>query len=65
MLVVISILLGANRRTMLATYLTAAKRLGWTREELDEVFLTAAIYCGAPAAEDGFAAAEECFSSPD
>ena len=59
-LVVVSILLAANRQRLLRIYLAAARRLGCTQEELDEVFLTAAIYCGAPACEDAiFAAAGE------
>ena len=56
-MVVVSILLASNRQRLLRIYLAAAKRLGCTQEELDEVFLTAAIYCGAPACEDAHFAA--------
>ena len=41
----------------------AAFNNGLTREEIKEVLLQAAIYCGVPAANHGFAVAEEVFAA--
>jgi 4-carboxymuconolactone decarboxylase len=60
-LVVIGILCASNRLAQLKVYLRAAQRLGCNHGEIKEVFLTACIYCGAPACEDGLAAAREIF----
>jgi 4-carboxymuconolactone decarboxylase len=42
----------------LATHVRAALRNGLTREEIKEVLLQCAIYCGVPAANSAFAVAQ-------
>ncbi|MDP3135561.1 MAG: carboxymuconolactone decarboxylase family protein [Burkholderiaceae bacterium] len=61
--VVIGILCAGNRQQQLRTYLQAARRLGCSHDEIREIFLTAAIYCGAPACEDGLTLAREVYSA--
>ena len=46
-----------------ALHVRAAFNNGLTREEIKEVLLQAAIYCGVPAANHGFAVAEEVFAA--
>ncbi|MFO1071277.1 MAG: carboxymuconolactone decarboxylase family protein [Geminicoccaceae bacterium] len=43
-------------------HLRAAFASGLTREEIKEVLLQAAVYCGVPAAHHGFRIAEEVFA---
>jgi 3-oxoadipate enol-lactonase/4-carboxymuconolactone decarboxylase len=43
-------------------HVRAAFNNGVTREEIKEVLLHAAIYCGVPAANSAFHAAQEVFS---
>ena len=43
----------------LAMHVRAALRNGLTRDEIKEVFLQAAVYCGVPAANRAFAIAQE------
>jgi 4-carboxymuconolactone decarboxylase len=43
----------------LALHLRAALRNGLTRDEIKEVLLQSAIYCGVPAANSAFAVAQE------
>ncbi|GAB3697525.1 bifunctional 3-oxoadipate enol-lactonase/4-carboxymuconolactone decarboxylase PcaDC [Nocardiopsis oceani] len=45
----------------LAMHVRAARRNGLTPDEIGEVFLQAAIYCGVPAANKAFAIAQETF----
>jgi alkylhydroperoxidase/carboxymuconolactone decarboxylase family protein YurZ len=45
--------------------LKAALGLGISRDEIQEVLLQAAIYCGLPAANSAFHAAEEVFAQFD
>jgi 4-carboxymuconolactone decarboxylase len=45
----------------LALHLGAALRNGLTREEIKEVLLQSAIYCGVPAANSAFAVAQRVF----
>ncbi|RKS09025.1 3-oxoadipate enol-lactonase/4-carboxymuconolactone decarboxylase [Nocardiopsis sp. Huas11] len=49
----------------LAMHVRAALRNGLTRDEIGEVFLQAAIYCGVPAANKAFAVAQEVFAEQD
>lgn len=51
-LVVVSCLIALNRPRELAIHARAAINNGWTVEELREVVLQTAVYCGAPAAVD-------------
>ena len=54
-----------NRPHELKTHVAAALRNGVTREEIREVFLQVAIYCGVPAAVDSFRIAREVFTELD
>ena len=48
-----------NRPHELAGHLRGALRNGCTEEEIQEVLLQAAVYCGLPAALDSFRVAEK------
>ena len=48
-----------------AMHLRAALRNGVTREEIAEVILQSAIYCGVPAANSAFAVAQRAFEAED
>ena len=51
-----------NRPHELEIHLRGALRNGVTREEIKEVFLQTAVYCGAPAALDSFRIAKKVFA---
>jgi 4-carboxymuconolactone decarboxylase len=51
-----------NRPHELKLHVAGALRNGVTREEIREVFLQVAIYCGVPAAIDSFRVAREVFN---
>jgi 4-carboxymuconolactone decarboxylase len=51
-----------NRPHELKTHVKGALRNGVTKEEIREVFLQVAIYCGVPAAVDSFRIAREAFT---
>ena len=58
--------LGAlNREHELAMHIRAALRNGLTRDEIKEVLLQSAIYCGVPAANGAFAVFQEVMSEQD
>jgi 4-carboxymuconolactone decarboxylase len=57
----LAILAAINRPHELAIHLRGALRNGVTREEIREVLLQVAIYCGMPAAVDGFRVARATF----
>lgn len=50
-----------NRPHELKLHVRGAIRNGLTKDEIKEVFLQAAIYCGVPAAIDSFRNAQEVF----
>lgn len=50
----LSMILALNRPRELEIHLRAALRNGITKEEIKELLLQGAVYCGAPAALDGF-----------
>jgi len=50
-----------NRPHELKLHVRGALNNGVTKEEIKEVFLQAAIYCGVPAAIDSFRTAQEAF----
>jgi 4-carboxymuconolactone decarboxylase len=52
-------LVALNREHELAMHMRAALRNGLTREEIKEVLLQSAIYCGVPAANAAFAVFRE------
>ena len=58
-LVTISMLVALNRPEELALHLRAAANNGVTAEELKEVLLQSAVYCGIPAANSAFKVAKE------
>lgn len=54
-----------NRPHELKLHVRGAVNNGLTRDEIKEVFLQAAIYCGVPAAIDSFRVASEVFLEID
>ena len=54
-----------NRPHELKLHVAGALRNGVTREEIREVFLQVAIYCGVPAGIDSFRIAREAFAEVD
>ncbi len=54
-----------NRPHELKMHIAGALRNGLTREEIREVFLQVAIYCGVPAGVDSFRIAREVFAEID
>jgi 4-carboxymuconolactone decarboxylase len=61
-LLTIGMMVALNREEELRLHLRAARNNGVTRGEIREVLLHAAIYCGVPAANAAFRAAEEVFA---
>jgi len=51
-----------GRTHELKAHVRGAINNGWTREELREVFLQVAVYCGVPAGIDSFRTAQEVFT---
>jgi 4-carboxymuconolactone decarboxylase len=64
-LLTLSMLVALNREEEFRLHLKAALSIGVTREEIQEALLQAAIYCGVPAANSAFRAAEEVFVQQD
>ena len=60
-LLTLSMITALNRPHELKLHLRGAINNGVTKEEIKEVFLHAAVYCGAPAAIDSFRTAKEVF----
>jgi 4-carboxymuconolactone decarboxylase len=54
-----------NRPHELKIHVAGALRNGVTREEISEIFLQVAIYCGVPAGVDSFRTAREVFAEID
>ena len=54
-----------NRPHELKTHVKGALRNGVSKEEIREVFLQVAIYCGVPAGVDSFRIAREAFDEMD
>jgi len=61
-LVTIAMLVALNRSDEFRLHVRAALRNGVTREEIQELLLQTAIYCGVPAANTAFHLAEEVFA---
>ena len=57
-----AMIVALNRPDEFRLHVRAAVNNGVTREEIKEVLLHAAVYCGAPAANSAFHAAQEVFS---
>jgi 4-carboxymuconolactone decarboxylase len=54
-----------NRPHELKMHVKGALRNGVTRDEIREIFLQVAIYCGVPAGVDSFRVAKEAFAELD
>jgi len=61
----LAMLTALNRPHELKVHVRGALNNGLTRDEIKEVFLQAAIYCGVPAAIDAFRSATEVFKEID
>jgi 4-carboxymuconolactone decarboxylase len=61
----LAMLTALNRPHELKIHVRGALNNGLTREEIKEVFLQTAIYCGVPAAIDAFRSAAEVFKEID
>jgi 4-carboxymuconolactone decarboxylase len=57
-LVTVAMLTALNRMTEFGVHVRGARRNGCTEQEIQEVLLQAAVYCGAPAALEAFRVAE-------
>jgi 4-carboxymuconolactone decarboxylase len=64
-LITIAMLVALNRGDELKMHIRAALQNGVTREELREVLLQTAIYCGVPAANTAFHLAEQVLAKTD
>jgi 4-carboxymuconolactone decarboxylase len=63
--ITIMALVALNREGELAIHLRAALRNGLSREEIKEILLQSAIYCGVPAANGAFAVFREVMAEHD
>ncbi len=61
----LAMMVALNRPEELRMHLRAALNNGVTREEIQEVFLQTAIYCGMPAANSAFHLAQEVFEQQE
>jgi 4-carboxymuconolactone decarboxylase len=64
-LLTLAMMVALNRSEALALHLRAAKNNGVTRDEIKEVLLQTAIYCGVPAANSAFHLADRIFREED
>jgi 4-carboxymuconolactone decarboxylase len=64
-LLTLSMLVALNRIEEFRMHIKAALSIGVTRDEIQEVLLQAAVYCGVPAANSAFHAADEVFEHLD
>jgi 4-carboxymuconolactone decarboxylase len=64
-LLTLAMMVALNRTEEFRMHVRAALRNKVTREEIQEVLLQAAIYCGVPAANQAFHIAEEVFAEVD
>ncbi|SKC88177.1 4-carboxymuconolactone decarboxylase [Burkholderia sp. YR290] len=64
-LLTIAMMVALNRSEELALHLRAARNNGVTREQVKEVLLQTAIYCGVPAANSAFHLADKVFKEQD
>jgi 4-carboxymuconolactone decarboxylase len=63
--ITIAMLVALDREQELAMHIRAALRNGVTREEIKEVLLQSAVYCGVPAANGAFAVFREVLATLD
>jgi 4-carboxymuconolactone decarboxylase len=64
-LLTISMMVALGHDEELKLHLNAARNNGVTRDEIKEVLLQTAVYCGVPAANHAFALASEVFAAQD
>lgn len=64
-LLTLAMLAALNRGEEFRMHVKAALSIGVSRDEIQEVLLQAAIYCGVPAANSAFHIVEEVFDSLD
>ncbi|MEX3932187.1 4-carboxymuconolactone decarboxylase [Paraburkholderia phymatum] len=64
-LLTIAMMVALNRGEELALHLRAARNNGVTRDQVKEVLLQTAIYCGVPAANSAFHLADKVFREQD
>ena len=64
-LLTIAMMVALNREEELKLHLRAAANNGVSRDEIKEVLLQTAIYCGVPAANSAFHMAQEVFEKRD
>jgi len=64
-LLTLAMMVALNRSDELRMHLHAAFNNGVNRDEIKEVLLQTAIYCGVPAANSAFHVAEEVFAEMD
>ena len=64
-LTVIAMMVALNRENEFRLHIRAAASNGVTREEIKELLLQAAVYCGVPAANTAFHDAEQVFAEMD
>lgn len=63
-LVNVAMLVALNKPNELEIHMRAARRNGCSAEEITEVLLQAAVYCGVPAGSEGFRIARKVFAEP-
>ena len=64
-LLTVALLVALNRGEELRLHIRSAFNNGVTREQIQEVLLQCAIYCGVPAANSAFRSAEAVFAEMD
>jgi len=64
-LVTLAMLIALNRGDEFRLHLRGAMNNGATRDQIKELLLHAAVYCGVPAANSAFRAADEMFAEQD
>lgn len=64
-LITLAMMVALNRSDEFKLHVRAAFHNGVTREQIQEVLLQTAIYCGVPAANSAFHMAEEVFAELD
>jgi len=64
-LLTLAMLVALNRSDEFRMHVKAALSIGVSKEEIQELLLQAAVYCGVPAANAAFHIAEDVFDSVD
>ena len=64
-LITLSLMIALNRGDELRMHVRAASNNGVTRDEIKEVLLQCAVYCGLPAANTAFHIAQDVFNEMD